>query len=171
MISLQSQMLRILLASYIIKRCASHSLRGKSISNAVHSGLNFSAKIKVHEQSSDTLLYGGWITFSVKLSNEPAPESRLLLNTVCQQDLDFTFVQTEEYDGSGFYTLELKNSDLNVAESRPWRNHYMSMCQLRLIALYGRFVDVDGVDAYRSHVMDSTIFYVEGENAKTIQLQ
>jgi hypothetical protein len=180
MISRKTFLTRLLVAASIVPSpCAvADSLRRKVATTppvvstgSATSGLNFEAKLQVVEQSSETLLFGGWVQFEVEISEPPKSDTILVMSTVCQQDLDYTFAVTEEYDGSGSYSIPLEDSQFNVAEDKPWRNHNMAICQVRLIAIYDHFVDVDGVDAYRSHVMDSSLFIVQGENAKTIQLR
>jgi hypothetical protein len=178
MISLKTFLTRLsVAASTVPSPCAlADSLRGKVATphvvnpGSATSGLNFEAKLQVVEQSSETLLFGGWVQFEVELSEPPTSDTRLVMSTVCQQDLDYTFAVTEEYDGSGSYSFRFEDSEFNSAEKKPWRNHNMSLCQFRLIAIYDHFVDVDGVDAYISHVMDSSLFVVQGENGNTIQL-
>jgi len=109
-------------------------------------GPQITGTLTTESQSSSTPQYGGWIKFNVDIEGMPengelTNGSKILINTVCQQDFYDTVDISEEYDGSGTYMLFLNDSELNRGEDKPWKQYYSALCQTKLLYRY-RFQDL-----------------------------
>lgn len=193
------RILRVLItfAAAVVPRCWAGplSLRGPSIksgnnsssnsgksSNEYHGELRFEASLKlvnVHSKQDLMLSYGDWVDFEIDFDEAPEHDTRLVVSTVCQQGAEYKFSMTEEvdYQVETNYALHLvdnsssNDDDDEENEAKAWRTMETSVCQVRLLALYDHFLDVDGVDAFKTHVLDSTLLIIKGDGSDFSDLE
>jgi hypothetical protein len=104
-------------------------------------GPTITGTLEITSQSSTIPTYGGWIKFDVNVDGIPEDgklpnKSKIMMQTICQQDFNDTVEITEEYDGSGTYMFNLVDGAHNTGKDRPWKKYFSGLCQTTVVYRY-----------------------------------
>jgi len=126
-------------------------------------GPQITGTLEIESKSSDVPQCGGWIKFNVSLQGIPnggelPNRSKIVLQTVCEQEFYDTVDITEEYDGSGTYMLHLKDSEMNRGIDKPWKEYYPAICQTKLVYQY-KYLDLNDSTGEMDYSLSHTSIY------------
>jgi hypothetical protein len=130
-------------------------------------GPQLTGTLGVESQSSTTPTYGGWIKFDVNVDGIPEDgklpnDSKIVIQTICQQDFYDTVDIIEEYDGSGSYMFNLLDGDRNRGTDRPWKKYFSGLCQSKLLYQY-RYQDLnDSIGEIDYHLANTKVYSISG---------